>query len=597
MMKYESQKIIQSQKQYEMLKNSLRFMTNEDEIKDICNELNRIEENILNLTNEEYEKVYMQTLAKKADYMDEERERIHSLIELIEERLAYLEKRRHEHKEITGLIAKQPITIGEDELPDFKKKISTIDKYEKNVKLIELLTKEIASLGERINNALEKMQSNATLNEQLEKRMISLFNESFRKLDLYSLPERSKEINLAYNELEFSLSKASDNLMKAKKTSNNELILECESMLKAASEDFNHYKEKKTILKLLEIYDLKVQNYDELVKKREEINDLLRSISGSELYKLVFDEINKQYNTIKIESQDVKTYTTLTEDKEKKSKLLYEIEEENSSEEFLSSIKEIIENERRKKEQEEEERRKHEEEILRQKQLEEKKRQEEILKRQKQLEEKRKKEIEERTRILLSEKQKSVINNKVDNQTRSHSNTSTNIFKNELPSKELETPSLPRQEIPKKELKLDSPVNKQEYSFFDKLIEETKTQTNNKTQSKVSDEKANTNPSQKESINDDSKENLFMDLKKASKELPENPKPEPQVEEKTVSRVQKNAKTNVDAIPVIQNNKLVPEKVDEEVIKQEEIDKRFKEDSKPLEDFSVEDIIFPEMPM
>ena len=584
MMKYESQKVIQSQKQYEMLKNSLRFMTSEDEIKDICNELNRIEENILNLTNEEYEKVYMQTLAKKADYMDEERERIHSLIELIEERLAYLEKRRHEHKEITGLIAKQPITIGEDELAEFKKKISTIDKYEKNVKLIELLTKEIASLSERINNALEKMQSNATLNEQLEKRMISLFNESFRKLDLYSLPERSKEINLAYNELEFSLSKASDNLMKAKKTSNNELILECESMLKAASEDFNHYKEKKTILKLLEIYDLKVQSYDELVKKREEINDLLRSISGSELYKLVFDEVNKQYNTIKIENQDVKTYTTLNEDKEKKSKLLYEIEEENSSEEFLSRIKNLIENEKRKKEQEEEERRKHEEEILRQKQLEEKKRQEEILKRQKQLEEKRKKEIEERTRILLSEKQKSVINNKVDNQNQTHTNSST---------KELEIPSLPRQEIPKKELKLDSPANKQEYSFFDKLIEET----NNQTQVEANDKKVNSSIGENEAIREEAIEDIFLDLKRASEELPTEAEVETKTDEKTVSHVKNNTKTNIDVIPVIQNNKLVPEKVDEEIVKQNEIDKRFKEDSKPLEDFSVEDIIFPEMPM
>ena len=44
------------------------------------------------------------------------------------------------------------------------------------------------------------------------------------------------------------------------------------------------------------------------------------------------------------------------------------------------------------------------------------------------------------------------------------------------------------------------------------------------------------------------------------------------------------------------NNKInIKEK--KEVVKQEEIDKRFKEDSKPLEDISVEDIIFPEMPM
>ena len=174
--------------------------------------------------------------------------------------------------------------------------------------------------------------------------------------------------------------------------------------------------------------------------------------------------------------------------------------------------------------------------------------------------------------------------------TRSHVKSTPSTSKKDIAPKEVETPSLPRREIPKKELKLEQPVNNQEYSFFDKLIEETKA--NNLSSSKVSNEKITNNNPKKESNSDVTKEDLFMDLKKASET-----KVTSNHEEKTVSSSSTNANKNIDAIPIIQNNKLVPEKVDEEIVKQEEIDKRFKEDSKPLEDFSVEDIIFPEMPM
>ncbi len=557
--KYDSPNIKQSFKRYEMLYNSLRITKDQNDIKGLCAELNRIEETILEDTNDIYEREYMKAISSESTYMADERDKVAHLVTLIEERMQYVETHRNQNKDITGLIADAPKVLGEDGLDKLKEKLAIIDKYEKNLKLIDLLTKEIRTLDERIQTALAKIQSNTKLNDKLEAQMIKLMSESFQKLDLYSLPENSKEINLAYSELEFSLSKASDNLMKAKKTTNKAIIQECEAMLKTASENYNHYKEKKIILKLLEIYDIKCSGYEELLHKREEINTNLRAITGSELYKLVYDELNSQYNTIKIEGQDIKTYTSLTEDKAKKTKLLNEIESENNSEEFTTVIKKLIENEKRRKAKEEEERRRRETEIQQYRLLEEQKKKAEMLKRQKEIEEKRKKEIEERTKKLLEEKQKPTVVAD-DEEVRSSDNLS---FQETIkPFKD--TPSLENMEdeVPSRLQK--SKVQKlpeEDFSFFGKMVDD---------------------------VHDESKEDTII-LDDVADFFPTSTSDDNKTEDEPKSK-----HSRLSSIPIIKNHKLTPRKVKEEVVKNEEPEKSKK--STDLEDFSIEDIIFPDMP-
>ena len=68
------------------------------------------------------------------------------------------------------------------------------------------------------------------------------------------------------------------------------------------------YNEELNILKLIDIYDKMTSSYEELLTKREKIDEIFKNIDESELYKRLYDELSKQYNTIKLEQRDIETY-------------------------------------------------------------------------------------------------------------------------------------------------------------------------------------------------------------------------------------------------------------------------------------------------
>ena len=180
-------------------------------------------------------------------------------------------------------------------------------------------------------------------------------------------------------------------------------------MLREVKADYVKYKDKLSILKLMELFNKEVNTYDELLAKRKQVNDLFKYIKNNDLIQAVMDTISKQYNTIMMEQQDVNTYNDLKAEKERKLEALAEIEDENESEEFQKVLKVLIENEKKKQEKILEEQRRVEEAEKKKRMEFERKKQEEILKRQKIIEEARKKEIEKRTKQMLEQQQKSVL--------------------------------------------------------------------------------------------------------------------------------------------------------------------------------------------
>ena len=71
------------------------------------------------------------------------------------------------------------------------------------------------------------------------------------------------------------------------------------------------YNEDINIINLINIFDQKTSNYDELLDKRENIDTILKNITSTELYKEINSELSKQYNTIKLEGNDIKNYEFL----------------------------------------------------------------------------------------------------------------------------------------------------------------------------------------------------------------------------------------------------------------------------------------------
>ena len=102
MISYNNGEVIQCLRQYEMFANSLNLVKDKTQREMIIKQLTKLEEKILLLTNEMYEEEYMNLANKHCGLFADEKNRINMLIELINQRLSYVEKRCNNHYELTG---------------------------------------------------------------------------------------------------------------------------------------------------------------------------------------------------------------------------------------------------------------------------------------------------------------------------------------------------------------------------------------------------------------------------------------------------------------------------------------------------------------
>lgn len=411
-MNYTKREVIRRLKQYDMFLDSLNLATDPVQKERICDQLDKIEKQILLETNSEYEEEYMLLLGKNTNFFDEEKTRLRDLISLIIERRQYLEARKARHKKITGSLVELTTFLGEDKLNDFRKRLKIIEKYEENKERQEKLIKEIKDLDKKISEASRNVKANMRLNDSLENKMIDMIDEVLNRFGYYKLTEEKDEITEKYSTLEYALHLAKDNLKNAKELRDQTAILECDSQLSEITIEYSNYNEKINILRLIEVFDKPVDNYDELLSKREKIDSILKKIVGSTLYSEISEELNKQYNTIKLEGQDIKTYESLKEERDRKNRILYEIEEENNSREFKIVLEDLIRNEKRTREEKIKEARRQEYQERQKKLIEEQKIETARVKRQKLIEEARFKDQLQRTEKLKELQEKTVISPK-----------------------------------------------------------------------------------------------------------------------------------------------------------------------------------------
>lgn len=396
-------------KQYKMFLKALNFIDNNNDREDICSEMDKLELKILNLTNISYEEELKKIQKEKTTFLKEERLKLQRLVDLIDSRIDYVKTSLEKHRISTGNYLEHYNTKGEEEISKYKNDINIIDKYRENIQNRLTFANDIKNLEVKISSANDRIESNKRTNQQLERRMITLLKKVFEEYNCEELEERREEINLAYEELGYSLAKAKENVRKAKLGNSTDIIMECDNMLSSITLEYEKYKEKKYILELMDIYDKEVHDYDELLEKRETIDRILDNITNSQLYEDICEELAKQYNTIKLEQQDLDTFNSIYEEKSRKEESIEEIDEENNSEEFRAVLGKYIENERKYKEAIylEEQKREYAErqkKILREREI-----QEERNRRQKLLEAERNKDIERMTKELLEKKKNPVL--------------------------------------------------------------------------------------------------------------------------------------------------------------------------------------------
>ena len=411
MVSYNNSNVVQCLRQYDMFAKGLNLVKTREEREAIIKQLTKLESKIISLTNEVYEEEYYSLANKECGLIGEEQTRLNMLIELINQRLSYVEKRCNNHYQLTEESVDVNDVLGASTLENLEERLKIIDKYSKNIQLEKELKKEVESLNNKIMLASEKVDINKSLNQELEKNFCDVLTRGFEKCGYFNLVDNRDAIEYAYYETEKSLTLAELNLETAK-TSPINVIAECEEMLDEVKKDYIKYKEKLSLLKLMDVFNKEVSSYEDLISKRKEVNDLFRYIKNEDFLGMVMDTVNNQYNTILMEQQDINTFNDLTLERDRKLDALAEISEENNSDKFQNVLVELIRNEEvRQAKLLEEQKRIEEEEKKRLLEI-EKKKQEEILKRQKIIEEARKKEVEKRTKELLEQQQKSVLQNK-----------------------------------------------------------------------------------------------------------------------------------------------------------------------------------------
>lgn len=350
-MNYTNREVVRRLKQYDMFLSSLELTNDDLQRERICDQLDKIEKQILLETNTEYEEEYMTLLSEEPKLFSEEKARLRNIISLIEDRKKYLEERKLKHKRITGSLVELTTFLGEDKLLDFKNRLRIIEKYEDNKVKQEKIIKEMRSLDIKISEASRNVKANTRLNESLENKMIKKIDNVLEELNLYSLVDQRSDITKKQESLKYALDMAKDNLKSARSLGDSSYIIECDSLLSEVTIEYSKYNEELNILKLIDIYDKMTSSYEELLTKREKIDEIFKNIDESELYKRLYDELSKQYNTIKLEQRDIETYEKLKEERETMNKILYDIDEENNSKEFKLVLSELIRNEDRIKEE------------------------------------------------------------------------------------------------------------------------------------------------------------------------------------------------------------------------------------------------------
>lgn len=350
-MNYTNREVVRRLKQYDMFLSSLELTNDDLQRERICDQLDKIEKQILLETNTEYEEEYMTLLSEEPKLFSEEKARLRNIISLIEDRKKYLEERKLKHKRITGSLVELTTFLGEDKLLDFKNRLRIIEKYEDNKVKQEKIIKEMKSLDIKISEASRNVKANTRLNESLENKMIKKIDNVLEEFNLYSLVDQRSDITKKQESLKYALDMAKDNLKSARSLGDSSYIIECDSLLSEVTIEYSKYNEELNILKLIDIYDKMTSSYEELLTKREKIDEIFKNIDESEFYKRLYDELSKQYNTIKLEQRDIETYEKLKEERETMNKILYDIDEENNSKEFKLVLSELIRNEDRIKEE------------------------------------------------------------------------------------------------------------------------------------------------------------------------------------------------------------------------------------------------------
>ena len=228
--------------------------------------------------NDEFQKE-LKNLISPETTLENERERLEKLINLLEDRLTKRSTLVGEYHQTTGKYIKGlQLIVSESELNNKKERLSLITKYLDTTKEIEDIKESITKLEDELEEEKSKKEEYFDNNKVLEDDLYSVFVTDIGKDDYYSNIEEDK-INDILSEVS---KKASDNkeTLDITKESIASLLSsgmddEYESYVEEASKSYSLWKDREIILKIYKLVIDFEDEFNDLLNKRSLINNLL----------------------------------------------------------------------------------------------------------------------------------------------------------------------------------------------------------------------------------------------------------------------------------------------------------------------------------
>lgn len=290
--------------------------------------------------------------------LEEEEKKLAVLVDYIggrvEQRIALLS----DFANITGYdLSNLPPIKYYDKLDDYKERLKYIREYLGNTEQINILTDEITEAEIKLKEAYLNKATSEECNNRNEEILLNKFKNIIK-----TIPEL-KEIS--ENNIELKLTEITNNVKESKKSldiftksfatlSSSGISYdeeqEYKSYVENAKEVYYKNKEQEFLLVIYQWLLKKESEYNNILEKRQKINNLLYerielrkelNINDVDKLSILYDLLDKQYNEIEIQKENIINIELLNEKIENKKVQLNELEQENQKVEILSLLREF----------------------------------------------------------------------------------------------------------------------------------------------------------------------------------------------------------------------------------------------------------------
>lgn len=341
---------------YKILRMSLLLGSNEDR-EETLNNFEVASKEIDEMNDE----IYLKDLEDKfydTLNLEEEEKKLSILVDYIGGRVEQRISLLTDFANVTGYdLQGLPAIKYYDKLDNYKERLNYIREYLKNIKQIEKLNNEIESADKKLNEAYINKATTEESNLKNEELLEKKFNNLIKSIDLFNgvnkdnIDEKLSETNSKVEDSKKSL----DIFKKSFTTlSNSGISLEEEqeylSYVEGAGEAFYQNKEQEYLLRIYKLLITKYQDYNNLLIKREELNDILYErlslrkelrIKNPDILSNIYDLLEKQYDEIKRQSSNHNKIEQLNNIINQKKEILNDLTLENQKVEILALLREF----------------------------------------------------------------------------------------------------------------------------------------------------------------------------------------------------------------------------------------------------------------